>query len=165
MSTHEDRLLAGRQVFLKVIQADAKAAFDETRQALEPRLDADEAVAAELPDGTRIGTVKRSKTRRAPAVTDEAALLAWVRHHRPEELVESVRPAFVDYLKAQARRYGAAVYEATGEIVPGVEMCDGGASYLPQPDPTTVPTVRAKFAELVGGGMLALPRTGEGTRA
>lgn len=155
MSTPEDRLLAGRQIFIKVIQNDVKDAFDETRGALEPRLDSEEAAAAELPDGTRIGTVKRSKPRRVPVVTDEAALLEWVRKNRPDELVESVRPAFVDYLKGQARKHGAAVVEATGEIVPGVEMRAGAPSYLPSPDPEMVSVVRAKFAELISGGLLA----------
>jgi len=162
MSTPEDKLLAGKQVFVKVLQADVKAIFDGTRDLLEPRIEADESVAALLPDGTRIGSVKRSKAKRSPVVTDEAALLAWVRENRPEELVESVRPAFVDYLKAQARKHGEAVYEATGEIVPGVEMRVGAPSYLPQPDPAMVPLVRAKLAELIGSGLLALPSGDEG---
>jgi hypothetical protein len=139
VSTPEDKLLAGKQVFVKVVQNDVKAVFDKTREALEPRLDADESVAALLPDGTRIGSVKRSKAKRTPVVTDEAAVLAWVRDNRPEEIVESVRPAFVEYLKAQARKHGEAVYEATGEIVPGVEMREGAPSYLPQPDPAIAP--------------------------
>lgn len=157
MSTREERLLAGRQVFAKVIQADVKAAFDDTRERLEPLVDADGGIAAELPDGTRIGTVKRSKPKRSPAVVDEAALLAWVKVNRPEEIVEVVAAAFVDYLKCQARKYGVAVYEPTGEIVPGIEMRVGESSYLPQPDPDMVAVVRAKFAELIGRGLLALP--------
>lgn len=162
MSADEDKLLAGKQVFAKVIQSDIKAVFDDTREALEPRLEADESVAALLPDGTRIGSVKRSKAKRTPVVTDEAALLAWVRENRPEEIVESVRPAFVEYVKAQARKHGLAVYEATGEIVPGVEMREGSPAYLPQPDPAMVSVVRAKFVELISGGLLALPSGDEG---
>jgi hypothetical protein len=157
MSTREERLLAGRQVFAKVIQADVKAAFDDTRDQLEPLIDPDEGVAAELPDGTRIGTVKRSKPKVEAVVTDAAALLAWVKTNRPEEIVETVRDAFVAYLKAQARKHGEPVYEATGEIVPGIELRTGGSSYLPQPDPAMVEVVRAKFAELIGHGLLALP--------
>ena len=144
-------------MFTKVIQSDVKAAFDDTRGQLEPLLAADEAIAAELPDGTRIGTVKRSKAKQSPTVTDAAAVLAWVKEHRPEELVESVNPAFVEYLKGQVRQHGAAVYEATGEIVPGVEMVNGAPSYLPQADPAMVPIIRAKFAELIANGLLALP--------
>lgn len=158
MSTREDRLLAGRQVFTKVIQSDVKAAFDKTREQLEPLLGADEAIAAELPDGSRIGTVKRSKVKKSPAVTDEQALFAWVAEHRPEEIVQSVNPAFVEFLKGQVRKHGAAVDPSTGEIIPGVEMRECAPSYLPQPDPAMVPVVRAKFAELIGHGLLELPQ-------
>lgn len=157
MSTAQDRLLAGRQVFTKVIQADVKAAFDQTRRLLEPLLGADEAIAAELPDGTRVGTVKRSKARKMPAVTDERALLAWVTEHRPDELVQSVNPAYVEYLKSQVREHGHAFDVTTGEIIPGVEMREGSPSYLPQPDPVMVPVLRARLAELIGHGLLALP--------
>lgn len=157
MSTREERLLAGRQVFAKVIAADVKAHGDEVRERLEPLIDTDGSIAAELPDGTRIGSVKRSKPRRTPAVTDDAAVLAWVKENRPEEIVESVNPAFLDYLKAQAKKHGEAVYEPTGEIVPGVEMVTGSASYLPQADEAMVPVVRAAFAQLIGHGFLALP--------
>ena len=62
MSTPEDKLLAGKQVFVKVLQADVKAIFDGTRDLLEPRIEADESVAALLPDGTRIGSVTVSYT-------------------------------------------------------------------------------------------------------
>lgn len=157
MSTREERLLAGRMVFTKVIQDDVKAAFNDTRDRVEPLIDADGGIAAELPDGTRIGSVKRSKPRRTPQVTDPAALLAWVREHRPEELVERVSPAFESYLKDQCRTHGAAVYAATGEIVPGVEMVEGAPSFLPRPDESAVPLVRARYAELVAKGYLALP--------
>jgi hypothetical protein len=156
MSSREDRLLAGRQVFTKVIQSDVKAAFDTTRERLEPLLDADEGIAAELPDGTRIGTVKRSKVKKSPAVVDDEALLAWVTKHRPDELVKSVNPAFLEHLKAQVRKHGHAFDPTTGEIIPGVEMREAAPSYLPQPDPQMVPVVRAKFAELIGNGLLEL---------
>lgn len=156
MSTAEDRQLAGRQVFTKVIQSDVKAAYDGTRDLLEPLLAADEGIAAELPDGTRIGTVKRSKPRRAPVVTDPDALLDWVRQYAPEHLVESVNPAYVEYLKSQAKKHGLAVM-GDGTVVPGVELREGGPSYLVQPDPAQVQLLRRRFAELIGGGLLELP--------
>lgn len=162
MSTRDDRLLAGKAIFAKVVAQDVKAVVDDTRDLLEPLLAPDEGIAAELPDGTRIGTVKRSKVRKAAAVTDERALLAWVRENRPDELIESVNPAFVDWLKGQAKKHGFAVVPSTGEVVPGVEMVDGAPSYLPQPDPDMVPLIQAKLAELIGHGLLALPSGDEG---
>lgn len=158
----ETRLLAGRQLFIRAVLDDVKAADADTRRRLEPLLAADEGVAGELPDGTRIGTVKRSKERRTAVVTDEAALLAWVEKHRPDEVMRSVNPAFVAALKATCKRLGEAVDVTTGEIVPGIEMTTGEPSYLPQLDPATVPMLRKKLAELIAGGLLELPSTQEG---
>jgi hypothetical protein len=156
VSSKEDRLLAGKAVFARVVAAEVDGVVKKTREALEARLEAEEGVAAELPDGTRIGTVKRSKGRQTPSVTDARALLAWVREHRPDELVQSVNPAFVQHLKELAKRHGMAVLD-DGTVVPGVEMVDGSCSYLPREDPAMVPLVWAKFAELVGHGLLELP--------
>jgi hypothetical protein len=160
MSSQEDKLLAGRQVFTKVILGDVQAANASTREVLEPRLAADEAFAAELPDGTRIGTVKRSKARKTPVVKDPAAFLAWVVANRPDEIVQSVSDAFTKWALAQAKKHGAAVDPTTGEIIPGVEVVPGAPSYLVQPDVDMVPLVRAKFAELIGSGLLELPEAG-----
>lgn len=157
MSSREDRLLAGRQVFTRVILGDVKNADAATREALEPLLAADEGIAAELPDGTRIGTVKRSKAKQSAVVTDPKALLAWVVKNRPDEIVQSVNPAFVKWVQDQAKKYGEPVDPTSGEIIPGVEVVTGSPSYLPQPDPDMVPLVRAKFAELIGNGLLELP--------
>jgi hypothetical protein len=158
MSTRDDRLLAGRQVLAKVFQSDVKAVFDGARKLLEPQLAADESVAAELPDGTRIGSVKRSKAPRSAGVTDSAALLEWVKTNRPDEVIvtETVNPTFVAFLQGQAKKHGLAVLD-DGTVVPGVEMRTGTPSYLPQVDQDVLPLVRARLAELVAGGLLALP--------
>ena len=164
MSSREDRLMAGKQIFAKVLQSDVKTVFDQTKAELESRIDADEAIAAELPDGTRIGTVKRSKPRESATVTDSAALLAWVKEHRPDELVQSVNPAYIEALKLQVKSHGHAFDPTTGEVIPGVEMAFGNPSFLPQPDKNMVPMIQAKLAELIAGGLLALP-AGEERRA
>ena len=159
MSTSEEKLLAGRMLVTKVFQDDVASAYGDTRGRIEPLIEADDAIPGYLPDGTRIGTVKRSKAPRKPTVTDMAAVLAWVKEHRPEEVVvsESVSPAFLSYLLAQTKKHGAPVYEATGEIVPGVEMRTGNPSFLPQLDDDVVPLVRARLAEFVSKGFIALP--------
>lgn len=157
MSTREQRLLSGRQVVAKIVADDVKKFIGQVRDELEPQLEADEGVAAILPDGTRIGTTKRSKPSTSAVVTDDAALLAWVKEHRPDEIVESVSPAFLAHLKESCKRHGDAIYEATGEIVPGIELLTGSCSYLPQADDAAVPLVRSRLAELISGGLLALP--------
>lgn len=159
MSTEAEKLLSGRMLVAKVFQDEVNAAVADTRRRLEPLIDADDAIPGVLPDGTRIGTTKRSKAPKKPTVTDMAAVLAWVKQHRPEEVVvsESVSPAFLSYLMAQTKKHGAAVYEATGEVVPGVEMRTGSPSFLPQLDEEVVPLVRARLAEFVSKGFIALP--------
>jgi len=159
VSTQEEKLLAGRMIVTKVFQDDVNKAVADTRRRVEPLMDADDSIPAVLPDGTRVGTVKRSKAPRKPTVTDMAAVLAWVKEHRPEEVqtTESVTPAFLSYLLEQTRKHGEPVYEATGEIVPGVEMRTGTPSFLPQVDDALVPVIRARLAEFVSKGYLALP--------
>lgn len=159
MSTNEEKLLAGRMIVTKVFQDEVNTAFTDTRRRVEPLMDADDSIPAVLPDGTRVGTVKRSKAPRKPTVTDMAAVLAWVKANRPEEVQvsESVTPAFIAYLMDQTKKHGAPVYEATGEIVPGIEMRTGNPSFLPQVDADLVPLIKARFAEFVSKGYLALP--------
>jgi hypothetical protein len=159
VSTNEEKLLSGRMLVTKVFQDEVNAAVADTRRRLEPLIDADDAIPGVLPDGTRIGTTKRSKAPKKPTVTDMAAVLAWVKANRPEEVqtTESVTPAFLAYLMAQTKKHGVAVYEATGEIVPGVEMRTGTPSFLPQVDDDLVPLVRSRLAEFVAKGFIALP--------
>lgn len=157
MSTREDRLLAGKQLFAKVLQSDVKILFDRTKAELEDRLAADESVAGELPDGTRIGSVKRSKPRKTASVTDEQALLAWVAENRPGELVHSINPAYLNGLKAQVKNHGHAFDPVSGEIIPGIEMVESGPSFLPQIDEDQVPLIRRTLADLITGGLLELP--------
>jgi hypothetical protein len=160
VSTPEDRQLAGRQIFLKIVQDNVRVAYTDTRGQLEPTLAPDEGIAAELPDGTRVGTVKRSKTRKTGAVTDPAAFLAWVLVNRPDEIVQSVGETFTKWAVDQAKKYGEAVDPTTGEIIPGVEQVTGSPSYLPQPSEDAAQIIRARLAELLGAGLLELPETG-----
>lgn len=159
MSTNEEKLLSGRMLVAKVFQDEIAAAYKDTRNRIEPLIDADDAIPGVLPDGTRIGTTKRSKASRKPTVTDMAAVLSWVKANRPEEVQvsESVTPAFLAYLMDQTKKHGEPVYEATGEIVPGIEMRLGNPSFLPQVDEAQVPVIRARLAEFVSKGYLALP--------
>jgi hypothetical protein len=158
VSTREERLLAGRAIFAKVIGDEVRKDISKTRGQLEPAIAPDEGVAAELPDGTRIGTVKKSKTAKTACVTDYEALLAWVKQHRPDELVQTVNPAFVDALKDRVREHGVPVL-TDGTIVPGIELVDGTSSYLPQVDKTMVPMIQRVFAQFLTEGPRALPNT------
>jgi hypothetical protein len=78
-------------------------------------------------EGVRLGTVTWSPPADgSPVVTDEVALLRWVREHRPEEVVirYDVREAFVKYLIADAKANPEKVPidKSTGEVIPGITV-------------------------------------------
>ena len=156
MSREEDRINAGRAVVIRFLEDEIREAKTTMRNVLEPRMAPGERIPAQLPDGTAIGAVGLSKPRKTPTVTDEKALLEWVKTNRPDEIVESVNPAYIANLKAQVRSHGYAFDRETGEIIPGVEMEIGSPSYSPAPDKDQVPLLRRRLAEIVAGGLLAL---------
>lgn len=87
-------------------------------------------VEATLPDGTKVATISRSTPKPAAVVTDDKALLEWVRTYSPHNvttrLVTEVQPAYITALLAEMTAAGAAVIadKDTGvvEDVPGVEI-------------------------------------------
>jgi hypothetical protein len=148
--------MAGRQVFADWFLDDVKKVWVAIRGEVEPELAAKEAVAGELPDGTPIGRVSLSKPPTTAVVTDERQLLKWVKENRPDEIVESVNPVFLNKLKGYAKTHGLAVLP-DGEIVPGVEKMEGKPRYRVDVEPDAVPILRARLAELVAQGLLELP--------
>ncbi len=154
--TTAKRRLAARQIVLRLLADEVAAEIKKCRDELEPKLLAKENVAAQLPDGTVIGQVSRSKPRKTPTVTDAEALLAWVEKNRAEEVVvtKSVRTSFVDALKAQAKEKGWAYDVTTGEIIPGIEMVEGSSSYLPKADEDAGAIVMPQLLDLLAGGIL-----------
>ncbi|MGC0205255.1 hypothetical protein [Streptomyces levis] len=90
---------------------------------------------AQLPDGTKVGSVSRHGGERAAQITDDEAFRSWVRDTYPTEhvveiipaqVVTTVRPGFAGKVLAEATAAGAARYvdQATGVVhdVPGVEI-------------------------------------------
>ncbi|MDP9143664.1 MAG: hypothetical protein M3N43_03045 [Actinomycetota bacterium] len=164
MNPNDDREMAGRAVVARWMSDEIRGLVSGVRENLEPRLEPGERMRAQLPDGTVIGAVTIGKAAETAAVTDERALLAWVKEHRPTEVVESVNPAYVEVLKRQAKAHGFAHTE-DGEVIPGVELRTGSASYRPMVDKDAVPLLRSKLAELIAGGLLELPAGDEERRA
>lgn len=152
-----DRELAGRQVVAKVLADEVKALTEQTRAVLEHRLGPRESTTAHLPDGTVIGQVSRTRASVSAKVVDEAALLAWVVEHRPDEVVQSVRSSYVKVLQAQARSHGRPFDVETGEVIPGIEMVEGSSSYTVKADPQARALVLPALADLIAGGLLELP--------
>lgn len=76
-----------------------------------------------------IATVSTSTDRDKVTVTDPAALLRWVTERHPEQVQQSVRPAYVDHLTKTCRRLdtdSTDVVNPDGEVVPGLTFRAGG---------------------------------------
>lgn len=155
----EQQITAGRQVFAGILADEVAKLSKAVRAELEPHVEPDTAVAAKLPDGTRIGKVARSKPSTTARVTDERALLAWVKRNHPSEIltVESVNSAYLSKLLGLAKQNGVAYDTATGEVIPGVEQTTGSAAYRPTATDEGRELVLGRLSELIGDGLLALP--------
>lgn len=101
------------------------------------------AVAA-LPDGTAVGTVTITQGRESLRVTDEAAFLAWVKEHRPDqvETVERVHKAY--------RKHVLDDVKDGGELPPGVTYVVGE----PHPMVRTEPGADIAIAEAWSTGVI-----------
>jgi len=79
------------------------------------------------------GTVSVAVRDDKPSISDEAALLAWVKDNHPGEVVETVRPAFTKALLERAAIIdGMVIDTATGEALPWAGIREG-AVYVTTP--------------------------------
>lgn len=134
---------------IKNIEKAAKAELLEQMGALGVRT-----LDVEGDDGVKLAVVSKSAGR-TTAKVDESALLAWVKANRPDQIREVVEPAYIDALKKLAVEHGDAVDEATGEVIPGIEVDKG------DPSVSTRPTAdaRALMRDLLkGSDLLELAR-------
>lgn len=88
------------------------------------------------------------KGRQSIRVEDDQELLAWVKEHRPSEVVESVNPAYVKTFKAVA----GVVIDSAGEPVPGMKVVEG-EPYIAVKGNDETPFL---VAQLLSGGRLSL---------
>lgn len=123
----------------------AKELFEETKTRL-----------ASLPNGDTVAgrfndqiVAKASwvKGRQSVKITDDKALLEWVKEHHPEEVIESVNPAFI-----QAFKPVGDVVLWNGEPVPGAEVKQG-APYLAVKGNDETPFL---VAQIIKGGQVSL---------
>jgi len=153
-----DRQLAGRAIVAKVFVEEATRLAKAVRDVVEPGLEPGEHITAQLGDGTRVGKVRRNERSVVAVTTDADALLKWCRKNRPDEveLVPTIRPAFLEYLRKQCKEHGFA-FDAEGEIIPGIEGQEGSASYVVSPSPEGKALIQAKLSDLIASGVLELP--------
>lgn len=87
---HEAAFRAG---VWQVIEQRAKELKDQAKAELAT-LEVGDTVAGKV-DGHTIAKATMTKGREKIVVTDERALLEWVKQHHPTEIVEAVNPAFM----------------------------------------------------------------------
>jgi len=117
MTLHDDALEAGAWQY---IESRAKELKDAARQRIKTALPFGDTVAGRTDDQI-VCKASWVKGRQKITVTNDTELLAWVKEHRPTELVESVNPAYIKSFKA----VGGVVIDSQGEPVPGVEVIEG----------------------------------------
>lgn len=118
------REAAARAVVYQIVEQAAKARKDEAKAELA-ELEPGDGISARL-NGVAIGKATMTAGRQKLTVTDERALVEWVRRNHPTEIVESVNPAYLKVLEASGKALGA-VIDDQGEVVPGVEITVGEA--------------------------------------
>lgn len=121
---NELRDAALRAAVWQTVEAKAKEQKDFARQDLAG-IPVGETVAARW-NGELLAKAAMAKGKTRMVVTNEAALVAWVKAHHPTEIVEAVNKAFLTSLEARAKDLGlGAVIDSQGEVIPGVEIATG----------------------------------------
>lgn len=148
---------AARFMLLDRLAKRVKAAADAAKAELDQdMLPGDRTGVSLLLHGEPVvlGAVTRSKPTTKWVVTDEAALLAWVKEAHPEriEMVPQIREWYVKSLLDNAAQNGAAITDE-GEIVPGIEQKTGSSYVAPKPEKD----VDSLIERLAAGGAVSIP--------
>ena len=157
------RLMLAHKAAASALEASLKDAAAEEFNAEGVR------VSWEMPGG---GLVYASLHKDAATVTDAAALLAWVKANRPDQIqvIESVRPAYLEALLQQVvpvemgeeepqpedAKPGASfavVLDGDGNVIPGVRWVKGGglSSVSIRNDPSAVRRMNLAAAAYADG--------------
>lgn len=107
--------LINRVAVIRAIKDAAKAAEDTVLDKLRQQLDPGDRLSAVVPGVGGMGVVYRTEDGVKAEVTDEAALVTYVAAESPQNIMQAVRPAFVELLLERARN---------GEVIPGIEASD-----------------------------------------
>lgn len=100
------------------------ASKDQLLAAMQDPDDGADRIRVHDDDGTDLGTVGITRGRWQPRVSDELALLAWVKAGYPHEVTEKIRPAFLSKILGWVKDYKEPI-TPTGEVIPGVEISPG----------------------------------------
>lgn len=124
--------LTEQVAFYKALAARATARENEYRATMTAQAEREWREEGSAPTWrvAGLGTVSASLTQDAVVVDDEAALLAWVKQHKPDEvetkeqIVATYRNALLKSIRVDAET--GALVNAAGDPVPGVKLVPGG---------------------------------------
>jgi hypothetical protein len=124
------REVAVRVAALKALYDKVRAAYNAARADAVAALSPGDRLHAALPDGADIGTVSVVDGKTTAKVTNQSALIEWVKANAPDEVVivhvPQVRESYLGALLARCENVdGAAMHAKTGELLPGVRFETG----------------------------------------
>lgn len=149
---------AQRITALRVLEGVLKEQTDAAKAAARDAMDAVGAERVRVVDaaGTNLGAVSLATGRTTARVVDERALLEWVRRNHPSEVVETVRPAFLQVLKdsavAKAEAGDPTAVGPDGEVLPGMEV----VSAQPYVTVRATPEAKERMRSLLDAGLRQL---------
>lgn len=130
------RVITGELLVAKTIGDMVKGHVDNLKDRLTPLMEPGYRFSyVDHERGIKFGSVTMVNGSKRPAVVDRAAFLAWVRKAHPEQIVETVDPRYETRLLHAMVAIDNACDPDTGEVVPGVEICQGEPYISVRPDP------------------------------
>ena len=147
---------ATRFMLLDRLAKRVKTAADAAKAELDKGMLPGDRTGVSLPlngEPVVLGAVTRPKPTTKWVVTDEAALLAWVKEDHPEriEMVPQIREWYVKSLLDNAAANGAPITDE-GEIVPGIGQKTGSSYISPKPEKD----VDSLIEKLAAGGAVSI---------
>lgn len=161
----EVQAAARRITVFRALESIVKEQIDDAKAAALKAMVADgaERVAARDDAGVKLASVSLSAGRIKARVVNERALLEWVKHNHPTEVVETVRPSYLkallDSAVAKAESDDDPAVGPDGEVLPGVELTRGQGYVSVLSSAVAKERMRAVLAS---SGLLALPAGSDG---
>lgn len=130
----------------------AEQVADQMRQLGSDRITVTDA------DLTELGKLTKNPDRKAWGITDPHAFQEWVKEHRPDMLVHSVNPAFVQWVLAEAKATDGVVGDpATGQQIPGIGLETKVGTFVVTKSKVARERAAAVVEQMMNAGVAALP--------
>lgn len=109
-------------------------------------------------DLTELGKLTKNPDRKVWGITDPIAFKRWVEEHRPDMLVTSVNPSFVQWVLKEAEVADGVVGDPeTGEQIPGVGLETKIGNFVVTKSKAARERAAAVVEKMMNAGVAALP--------